>query len=628
MSDLLQLQPGYGIESNLANKPAAGSYPYGRQPGNLWIPSDGSSPEILQSNGLGGYVWVALLGGGGVASVSAGNGVLLSGTAANPIVSIGFAGEVNGDLIAYLGGTWSRLPVGANPNGSVLSLVAGLPAWAPSAAGATLSGNNGVVVTGGPAYAATIGFVGQLNGDITFFDGANWTRLAVGNTYDQLEVFSGVPIWNHPGAFQLWDLYVAGTTGNDANGGRTPLTPVQTINRAMELVPNGVTGKVVIHSANEPVTETVRWKWFLPSGKAPSSLTIAIQAPLTEILPAEANTGGTIGLLNTFGTLLATSPLVPNAHDGQLLEYITAGANKGFYRIAENDATTLTICGTFPVAPTLGDTFRIVTDAVTVTLPPIAAGDSEAFIDGGCGLAFSGIDLQLNGNTLDVQTRLEFQKSSLRDASGKVRVGSRGSITNVTPALYPANVITDPVAPLAGLHCLSAIEQFGGLIDLYGMRLEASVFGLGGKTQLEGVECVGGTASVGQQSGELVLTGINSTGCTQTAFAYLRACGFGAVLGLDVQGAAGDGVAVEDNSYLTGQLMTGGAIAGLGVRCLRHSRVQCSDANVGTTIAGGAGAVQVGSNAAPATWAAIAGGAAADVLDLAAAVPTLAAVTT
>lgn len=592
--------------------------------GGTWTRLPAGTPGFVLTMVAGVPTWAAA-GGGGITIASGGPPITVSPGPAYSI-GFGFAGEAVGDLAYRSPAGWVRLPIGTpgqiptvnlfGPNNELFyrSLSSQEPAIADFSSGVS--------------WDFRFGYAAQAQGDLCYSSGAApaaWSRLPIGNAGDVLTVQSGTPVWLPQGAQQNVTLYVAGVSGNDANDGLTPGTAVQTVARVMELLPGVATGSVTVNFAPEPVTETVLPSWFLPWPKgSQTARAVLFDAPLVETLPAQPIVNGNQGFGTVFGDVTPTVPLVPNAHDGQILEWLSGPMLGQRYRIAANAAALVTICGQFQFAPGPGDIFRIVQESVTITFPPPAGGFPAVIA--GFGLVLSGIDVRVNGNLLIVYGQLAYNCASFGSTSGSLICAQIGALVGANPVISNAPSIgfNFEVGPNFG-HGAGGID--GARFDVRGYR----VFASGGLSFFKNCQplLTNGYHDVGAGGVEVglcsaleatSLVGFNNIG---QAFINLFANSTGVVTSILAANNSGDGVRVDSNSSLLAFDLTGGGNAGYGLRAQYGAIVRVPDAAAVTLITGALGDVQVGGNAAPATWAQIAGGLAVDVLDLAAPVPQL-----
>lgn len=639
--ELIQVQPGYGLEGQPADQPAANVYPYGRQPGNIWLPSDGTSPEILKPDGMGGYVWASLTGGGGVSAVVAGAGIQVTGPAATPTVSMGFPGQTKGDLPYYNGLSWVRLPIGTfgqiptvNDDGSgdpqlfYRTILADAPCQVDLVGGTNLTARFGFP---GPPFSATP----QQPGDIIRCLAAypiQWERYPIGPNGTVLTAVGGLPAWAPVSGAVVpvnWDLYVS-PAGNDGNDGLTPATALRTLDRAVQLAPPQWTGQGIVHLAAGAYNVEPVWEWILPHGVGSDKGVLLFDAPLTTVLAAQVSAAGSSqGGLAVFGTVVSPTPLVPNAHAGQILAF-TSGLNTGNYRILENDATTITIVGAFPTFDVLGQTFEVLDESAEITLA-VPPPNGLNIIAGELGVCFSGCKIDLNGSVLVGYNALMYNCSRFTGAlgNGQIIIPQLGQFTYAGEALVPT--------PTAGFHPNCGPESAFSIGAVDGARVGISsawcrqpVQALSNSVVFaNNIALTENGGFLAFQSSVAQVQNVRAVGATPPQQGVLMA-DRGSVLeayNVDINSSATGGIAVAENSWFTGIGLIGTGNTGYGFFCYNSSRAHVPDANIGSNITGTLGDCQVGNNAAPATWLQIQTGLTPDVTDTGAALPSYSAVT-
>lgn len=629
---LRRITDGFVLEGLPADKPPAAENPFTTQAGTEFWPVDGSPPEITGYNGLGQIVWQPFNagGGGGVVGVAGGAGIVITGPVNNPVVNLGFAGQQRGDLAYFDGATWVRFPIGTPGQIPTVNLFAGnnelfyRDVFSQEPVVADFSS--------GVSYDFRFGFAAQALGDLAVCVGAypiQWQRLPVGTPGQVLTIVGGQPQWATPAAVASWDLYVS-TTGNDANDGLSPATPVRTINRAVQLAPSSWTGQGIIHVEPGNYNTEPLWQWIVPTGVGDQKGVLLIDCPVTVVEPPQIATAGTQGAGQNFGQVTLPGPFVPNLLEGQILECQT-GANAGFYRIIGNGVNTVDIAGAFPNFSLVGETFRVLTEGAFVTFPAPVPNEI-GLIAGQLGVCFSGFSFQLSGNVFVAFCPLLFNLSSFESGlgNGQVIVSQIGQLAPAAPSLVPTPV--SGFAPTCGLYSDVGIGALdGGVLRFgYGWARQPLTAASGSKAQVENVYLTnqGGVLAIDASTARV--QNLRANGCNPGQQGIVMAdrvssldVGF-----VDISACVGMGVVAANGSNVRGFSLLGGGNGGSGVLVYNHARMQVADANIGTFLSGALGDCQVGSNAAAATWAQIAAGAAADVLDLTAAVPTVAAVTT
>lgn len=166
---------------------------------------------------------------------------------------------------------------------------------------------------------------------------------------------------------EVFHIYLSAANGSDNNDGRSPDTPVATLARAYAIMPLALSAPCVVHMGGGTykaemlsrlqINNSARiWHYGDGAGQAGDDGS-------TELLAAEAATGGsTTTLLNV------TSSLTPGALAGATVEILTGPGAGNKKTIATNDASSITPCGSFTVAPTTGSTFRVIEPAVQIDI--------------------------------------------------------------------------------------------------------------------------------------------------------------------------------------------------------------------------------------------------------------------
>lgn len=175
-------------------------------------------------------------------------------------------------------------------------------------------------------------------------------------------------------------IYVDATTGKDWNDG-TQAMPVQTLSRALSLVPLGYFAKCRIILAPGTYNEASPISFRLPRPVGPNAIDFAIVGQtMTNVLgDLTCTANDTTGLLYTANT----PPFPADAFFGATL-YCVSGANKEASRtIVKSTATTptkFTINKPWNSAPAAGDVFQVQRPAVIINHVGIAFWGPGPFV--------------------------------------------------------------------------------------------------------------------------------------------------------------------------------------------------------------------------------------------------------
>ncbi len=161
-------------------------------------------------------------GGGGVGSVSGVSPIESTG-GTNPEISLTLPGQTEGDILYFDGTSWTRLPAGVAGQALTTEGPGMPPQWTTAAAGGVsdVTASSPIASSGGPTPNITFDIAGQTEGDVVYFDGANWVRLPIGAN-GQVLTSQGAghpPIWATP-ATAVTD--VTATPPIVSSGGTTP----------------------------------------------------------------------------------------------------------------------------------------------------------------------------------------------------------------------------------------------------------------------------------------------------------------------------------------------------------------------------------------------------------------------
>ena len=122
--------------------------------------------QVIEGSWSGG-------GGGGTVTLTGDTSGSGTGTIVTQTTNLTIASQATGDILARGASAWERVAIGAN--GQVLTVTAGVPAWAPAVGFANPMTDPGDLISGGVSGVAT--------------------RLAIGASDYVLTVKSGVPAW-------------------------------------------------------------------------------------------------------------------------------------------------------------------------------------------------------------------------------------------------------------------------------------------------------------------------------------------------------------------------------------------------------------------------------------------------
>ena len=611
--------------------------------GAAWVrlPKSLNNGDVLTIVG-GNVAWAAAVGGVTV-TATANQGIVITGVP--PIYSVGLSvTPQTGGTIIFRNGANTQW-VGLNPvlNGDVLTLVGGVPAWVTPGGGGSVIVDAPLAGDGTGGNHVRIAPAGEANGDLLARVGGVWTRVAVGTPNQVLTVVGGVPAWRAPASGPK-NLYVAGVTGSDAADGLSPGTPLKTLGRAMQFVPPALAQSCVIHCINnETITETVMPRWLLPGGGGFDAKFLAIDAPLVQFLaPDTVSLGSNPGVdLPTlkFGNVRGTAPYTPGALAGMMLDYLTPGPNQGVYRIANNDALDIFICGQFPAGPVVGvDQFRVVQESVLINLPLATPTEAPTFAGGF--LILSGVVLNCMDNPVQLESTTLFLNAAsiIGTTPGTVIVAShsqvRGLKTRVSDLYSVAPVLAAgpqrKCGPKLGLQffCVGSNIQFYGAKSFMNMTLNEGCY-----LELDSLDMAGtGILKIDQSNAVMSRIRCLDSTAVGTLISVEKSSDGDLFFGAFTQLAPSITLAlvVQNNSYMQAEGLTGTVAGPNAVVAQYHAQLKVADAGGVTTVMGSGGApaaIKVGNNA-PTSWAAILGGAPADCNDLASGFPTYTVVTT
>jgi hypothetical protein len=177
----------------LANLPAPPPSP---APGTIAVYAQGDTLFSINSSGV-----VSSLGGGGggvTVSGSPNQGIGVTGGPAY-VLSLSVTPQVAGTIIYRNAANTQWVGLSPGANGEVLTLAGGVPTWAAAGGGGvTVSAatDQGLSVTGGPAYSLALSVPSQTTGTIIYRNASNqWVGLNPGTNGQVLTLAGGVPTW-------------------------------------------------------------------------------------------------------------------------------------------------------------------------------------------------------------------------------------------------------------------------------------------------------------------------------------------------------------------------------------------------------------------------------------------------
>lgn len=425
-------------------------------------------------------------------------------------------------------------------------------------------------------------------------------------------------------------FYVDPVTGNDSNDGSIG-APFLTIDRANSVLNPGWKGFATINLRGGTSTIEARTVWPSPIGASDASaggLLINGMDSTDSGLGARTAAGGTAGALAVFGTLIdSVGGFVVNAFRGQFIRF-TSGAtlNGRSFLIVSNDATTFTIAGVFPVAPTV-ETFVVETPAGVLSWAGTEVMQAEGAV-GFQNVAFAGPG---GANALRFSRgNFGFQRCAFATTGTggiQVRNGAVLQDLNAITTLFGSLTITQQCGcffngtPISPNISSTAGGMYAGGINfnrslLLNSNVEAltsiavqflSTFFTGNSylrvaygCQLLLGQCRFDAVTPAPAFGSAIL------GALGAALVISKRAG-AALFNVDISNtpattAPGDAVLCEDSSIVTFSAVVGVGNAGLGLRVARLSEVRIVGAN---TVTGAAGDVQIGANPVV-LWAALA----------------------
>jgi len=401
-------------------------------------------------------------------------------------------------------------------------------------------------------------------------------------------------------------VYVS-PTGNDADGGATPGTAVQTLGRAVAIVNStgwNISAQIRLLPGDYPVSGTaINLLPVYGSQSGPALL-------ITGDSLAVAYTGTVVGASG--GTdvpwVLSLSAPVTGALDGGQAEFLTGSLAGSRFTAGNASGTSLSIMYAGIPGPAPGDTFRVLVPTARV-MPTSTMGLFAI-----CPLAFADLDFVVQPFPVGVLSLLNdsvifingTRFMSATNAPAAIQVLSRlilGLGPNTTPTiaggagvallgvmLFHNFVLLTPLAGTAiiATGCLvqdaQIIMQTGSVVDFgSGLVLRSLLEVSGARLNLRRVQIQDGPgAGVSVDDGAYVL--------------FDRG---------DISGCAGNGATVRNSRMTFGPVTSAlGPNGGVGLELAELAEVRLGGTGGSNTVTGAAGDVIVGANP-PVTWATI-----------------------
>ncbi len=431
------------------NPPSSGSYSL------KWPTSAGSANQVLTTDGATGLSWTSP-GTGSVTSVActvpnvfsiSGSPITTSGT-----LAISYSGTA---LPVANGGT--GLTAGGTP-GQVLTMVAGVPAWATPGVGGTVTSVDATAtstifsITGGPiTTSGTLAFA--YNG--TALPVANGgTGLTAGGTNGQvLTIVSGSPAWSTPGVGGTVTS-VACTVPSIFSISGSPITTSGTlaISYSGTALPtaNGGTGLTTVGTNGQVLTSSgTTLSWQTPSAPGTGTVTsvdATASSTIFSITGGPITTSGTLALAYN-GTALPVSSggtgLTVGGTPGQVLTMVAGSPAWA------NPATSGTVTSVGLSAPSI---FTVSGSPVTST--------------GTLTLTYSGTALPIaNGGTAT---------NTATGNTGSYSVVCSNGPTIATPTLTGGTVMSINTAASVAAITNTTSSGSPGMLDMKGSGLTVS----------------------------------------------------------------------------------------------------------------------------------------------------------
>lgn len=431
--------------------------------------------------------------------------------------------------------------------------------------------------------------------------------------------------------------------GDDNNGGLSAGDPIASIGEALLRIARGYTGTKLITLANgtyalgaDPRLSIARA--YGQGTDPPLFLGSTVDSGLGTRTATNASTAGST---STFGTCVdAAGGLTVNAYRGFVLRFLAtgpAGNQLRSFRVLSNTATTFTIAGLFPAAPTSASTFVVESPGAILAW----TGTSCSLDAGGGTVGLVNVGFSGPGSSSLIRfTHGEFGLNSVDFTgvgSGGIQVAQFGALSNIRnltsfAASQTVNTCGEYFASSAAT--LSVVST--GRLSLSNCVFNGtpSEVSQGGMYQTIDTGYAGVAWARAANCSQLAMTRVrfetvtgaaaNSNLIGDTGAAVVVCKGSAATLtqvsisNTPNTNSPGDAVLVADRASADFSTVVGSGNAGVGLRVQRHSYVRYGNS---PTVTGTGGDVVCGGNAAVA-WAAAASN------DLAAATPQLCLVTT
>ena len=419
------------------------------------------------------------------------------------------------------------------------------------------------------------------------------------------------------------NIYVNGLSGNDSNAG-TSTSPVASIEKALSLLPIGNASQRRIYFASGTYTLSDRTTLYFPQiGVGLTNEPVVFIGGFDTIL-----TGTVASADATAYTITKSGSAMPyDVYAGKTLKMIS-GADSGSFYIIGNNGPSLIKLGGYPfynTTPSPGDTFAILQPNVTInygsnlTVFESVVGFSAIKFYSSTAFSFFEIrnsstayfeaceiaqpsngNFNVSYNSFLGGDLLSYLNSTLvfNVNAGYVGLFINQGNTNIG---YGSNA-----AAQCTVRSVNFITYNNCNATFYGFDARASLITVKNNSKLG----LYANTFVSQSTGDGIVVDLQS-----------QLEGGESGLTLQIKNSSGNGIVVKNNSIATliGTTGTGNTARGLVVS--KNSSATVTDANTGTTISGSTGAVLVGGNSTPTTWALISAGGINAVSDFSASVP-------